>query len=37
MATIRITRIFNFDMAHALPGYDGKCKNIHAAFERGKQ
>lgn len=29
MATIRITRIFNFDMAHALPGYDGKCKNIH--------
>lgn len=29
MATIRVTRIFNFDMAHALPNYDGKCKNIH--------
>lgn len=26
---IRITKIFRFEAAHALPGYDGPCKNIH--------
>ena len=26
---IRITKQFNFETAHALYGYDGKCKNIH--------
>lgn len=26
---IRITKIFTFETAHALHGYDGKCKNIH--------
>lgn len=26
---IRITKEFHFEMAHALHGYDGKCKNIH--------
>jgi len=26
---IRITKEFNFEMAHALMGYDGPCKNIH--------
>lgn len=26
---IRLTKIFNFEMAHALYGYDGPCKNIH--------
>jgi len=26
---IRVTKEFNLDMAHALAGYDGKCKNIH--------
>ena len=26
---IRITKHFDFETAHALPGYDGKCKNIH--------
>ena len=29
MAVIRISKEFNFDMAHALLGYDGLCKNIH--------
>ncbi|MBK8483802.1 MAG: 6-carboxytetrahydropterin synthase [Saprospiraceae bacterium] len=29
MQRIRITRKFVFDMAHALLGYDGPCKNIH--------
>ncbi len=29
MPTIRITKIFEFEMAHALFGYDGPCKNIH--------
>lgn len=29
MSTIRITKQFNFETAHALYGYDGKCKNIH--------
>jgi len=28
-AYIRITKEFKFEMAHALPGYDGLCKNIH--------
>ena len=27
--TIRITKEFKFEMAHALHGYDGLCKNIH--------
>jgi 6-pyruvoyltetrahydropterin/6-carboxytetrahydropterin synthase len=26
---IRLTKIFTFEMAHALPGYLGACKNIH--------
>ncbi|TWP24694.1 6-carboxytetrahydropterin synthase [Apibacter muscae] len=26
---IRLTKIFTFETAHALWGYDGKCKNIH--------
>ena len=29
MNTIRITKEFNFEMAHALYGYDGPCKNVH--------
>ena len=29
MDTIRITKEFDFEMAHALLGYDGLCKNIH--------
>lgn len=29
MPTIRISKEFTFDMAHALLGYDGLCKNIH--------
>ncbi len=29
MAIIRITKQFSFEMAHALVGYDGLCKNIH--------
>ena len=29
MSTIRITKHFDFEMAHALYGYDGKCKNVH--------
>jgi 6-pyruvoyltetrahydropterin/6-carboxytetrahydropterin synthase len=28
-ATVRVTKRFTFDMAHALFGYDGPCKNIH--------
>lgn len=27
--TIRITKEFSFEMAHALMGYDGPCRNIH--------
>ncbi len=27
--TVRVTKVFTFDMAHALYGYDGPCKNIH--------
>ncbi len=26
---IRITRLFNFEAAHALPWHSGKCSNIH--------
>ena len=26
---IRITKIFTFETAHILYGYDGKCKNLH--------
>ena len=26
---IRITKIFSFETAHVLYGYDGKCKNVH--------
>lgn len=29
MAKVRVTKIFRFEMAHALLGYDGLCKNIH--------
>ncbi len=29
MSTIRITKQFTFEMAHALLGYDGLCRNIH--------
>ncbi len=29
MAIIRITKAFNFEMAHALLGYKGPCKHIH--------
>lgn len=29
MLKIRITKEFNFEMAHALEGYDGLCKHIH--------
>ncbi len=29
MPKIRLTKIFEFEMAHALWNYDGKCKNIH--------
>lgn len=29
MNKIRVTKSFNFETAHALYGYDGKCKNIH--------
>ncbi|RAU82820.1 6-pyruvoyl trahydropterin synthase family protein [Pontibacter arcticus] len=29
MAKIRLTRLFSFEMAHALNGYDGACRNIH--------
>lgn len=28
-ALVRVTKKFSFDMAHALYGYDGPCKNIH--------
>jgi len=27
--TIRLTKEFKFEMAHALKGYDGLCRNIH--------
>ena len=29
MSKIRLTKIFEFDAAHALWNYDGKCRNIH--------
>lgn len=29
MAVIRLTKEFDFEMAHALWNYDGPCKNIH--------
>ena len=29
MRKIRITKEFRFEMAHALYGYDGPCKNVH--------
>ena len=29
MKIIRLTKAFTFETAHALYGYDGKCKNIH--------
>ncbi|MBU2651770.1 MAG: 6-carboxytetrahydropterin synthase [Bacteroidetes bacterium] len=29
MAKIRITKQFNFEMAHVLKDYDGPCRNIH--------
>ncbi|MEG1037500.1 MAG: 6-carboxytetrahydropterin synthase [Mucinivorans sp.] len=29
METVELTRKFTFEMAHALRGYDGLCRNIH--------
>jgi len=29
MNKIRVTKKFSFEMAHALEGHDGKCRNIH--------
>jgi 6-pyruvoyltetrahydropterin/6-carboxytetrahydropterin synthase len=29
MATLRVTKSFTFEMAHALWNYDGPCRNIH--------
>jgi 6-pyruvoyltetrahydropterin/6-carboxytetrahydropterin synthase len=29
MSTIRLTKEFRFEAAHALKGYDGPCKSIH--------
>ncbi|HTX89315.1 MAG TPA: 6-carboxytetrahydropterin synthase [Bacteroidales bacterium] len=29
MPTIRITKLFRFEAAHALKDYDGPCRNIH--------
>jgi 6-pyruvoyltetrahydropterin/6-carboxytetrahydropterin synthase len=29
MSVIRVTKEFNFEMAHALMNYDGPCRNIH--------
>lgn len=29
MTKIRVTKRFHFEMAHALHGYDGLCRNIH--------
>lgn len=29
MPTLRITKEFRFEGAHALTGYDGKCRHIH--------
>jgi len=29
MSKIRITKQFSFETAHALYGYDGKCRNLH--------
>ena len=29
MKKLRLTKQFTFDMAHALPLYQGKCRNIH--------
>ena len=29
MSKIRITKIYNFEMAHILKDYDGPCRNIH--------
>lgn len=26
---LRLTKEFGFEMAHALPAYEGKCRNIH--------
>lgn len=29
MNKVRVTRVFRFEAAHALYGYDGKCRHIH--------
>ena len=29
MKTVRVTKQFTFEMASALPNYDGDCANIH--------
>ena len=27
--TVKVTKIFTFEMAHALLDYDGACRNVH--------
>lgn len=29
MKRVAVTKVFTFDYAHHLPGYDGKCANLH--------
>ena len=29
MSTIRVTKEFTFEAAHALPGHDGPCRHVH--------
>lgn len=29
---LTLTKIFHFEMAHAINGYPGSCKNIHGQF-----
>lgn len=29
MNKVRVTKLFNFETAHALDGYEGKCRDIH--------
>jgi len=29
MAKIRLTKQFDFEAAHALEGYEGKCRDLH--------
>ena len=34
MATLMVTKVFTFDYAHKLPGYQGKCANLHGHGSR---